>query len=127
MGETKRPKIEAFHPEKKPGEIEKLMESIPQMRSNVTEPTTNYIEKYRKILHDKENDIDFLIESFIISFTEAMCLRMQELQMNNQDMANKLNLTASKIKKILKGDRGMFTLENMMKIGKILDIAVFEF
>ena len=108
-------------------EIEKLMESIPQMRSNVTEPTTNYIEKYRKILHDKENDIDFLIESFIISFTEAMCLRMQELQMNNQDMANKLNLTASKIKKILKGDRGMFTLENMMKIGKILDIAVFEF
>ena len=75
---------------------------------------------FNQIFAKARKRLEYFVQGAMISFTESVVTRMEELNISKTELAGKLKCKPSYISKALGGGTN-FTLESMVKIGLALD------
>lgn len=77
---------------------------------------------FAKRCDEARNTVDYKLERAMIDFTERICARLEELDISQRELADRMGVTRSWITNLLRGEYKNFTFETAIRIACALDM-----
>jgi len=68
------------------------------------------------------NTVEYKLERAMIDFTERICARLEELNITQRELADRMGVTRSQITNLLRGEYKNFTFETAIRIACALEM-----